>query len=632
MMGMYLWLRYNGIDPLIAFLGAIAFGCSGSLSFRLKHFNNIHVLAWAPVCMLCIQTAWTKRSLLQFIILSIVWLMQLLAGHPHMFCICQLLCWSFVILLAVKEWIALHATWKVKFYRVALMFGSFALSLLTALILGTLQLYPAFELLHHSNREIASNFMDINANSLTVKHLLCWLYPFVNGNPAGHFCRADDTGYNLFAEATPYIGIMPLCLSCCSFAGKRRALALSVLLISLILIWIALGPKAGFYMVLWHSVPYFASFRVPSRIVAPIGCCLALLAGLGTQNVYDYIVKRCNEAKARVFIGAVIIITIADFSHINWLFQSYLSDEWLQNPPGATIIDKTSGRVLAPLYVMSWKAQMRQNNYNHREQICYAHRDQLGSELAAIWGVSSPDDYVAYHSGFVLNHSYRLQIVSALKLYSFWMTGQSSEPELVRQFFDYYRMQNVAHVILPHRISGEIVNEFFSTPIEVAEPKYPEISVCVYPLKNTLPRVRLISALTDKCPAEILDIDSYWTDSSGESLYEADRFGSHDIGLANIIAETPNTLTIKTKCDRVGHLFIANTYSPNWQAFIDDSAVPHQVQRTNYAFQSVPVPAGEHTVVLKYTCPAFWKGLWISLGGLAALLLTAFIGYQCRWR
>ena len=211
------------------------------------------------------------------------------------------------------------------------------------------------------------------------------------------------------------------------------------------------------------------------------------------------------------------------------------------------------------------------------------------------------------------------------------MNGQFEDVDVLNKCVDYVRLQNVTHVILPYRVSGKQFDGFFDQPIEVREPKYPEISVWIYPLKHALAHVRIISELTDRCPAEILDIDSFWPESSGESLYESGRFGTHDIGFAKIVSETPNTLTVKTKSDQAGHLFIANTYSPNWQAFLDGSAVPQQVRRTNYAFQSVPLPAGEHTVVLKYTCPAFWRGLWISLSGLAVLLLTAVIGYRCRW-
>ena len=630
MLGMFFWLRYNKASLPAAILGAVAFGCCGSLVFRLKHFNSIHVLAWLPLSMLCIQASAGKRIILLYLGLTCVWLMQILAGHPHVFFICQLVSWVFILLLSITELRSVEFSWRNYIKHFVLVLYPFVLALALALLLGGIQLYSSYDFLHYSNRDIASSLDGISNASLTWKHLLCWLYPFAEGNFSGRFCMASGKSYNLFTEATPYIGCVPLFIAVWSLAGRKRSIAFCLLLLSAMLMWIAFGPQGGLYSLLYNYAPFFASFRAPSRFVAPLGCCLAFLAGLGAQYWYDLLAKRYNELIAKCGLYAVLFVTVADFCFVNWAFQCYLPMQWFSRPPSAALgIERN--RVAAPVYTMSWKSQMYQNNYDRREQMCYAHRNQLGSELASLWGIKSPDDYVVYNSGFVLNHSYRLQIILALKTYSFWMTGQKDDSGLVDLGIDYYRLQNVTHVVLPHRLPDGLASTFLDTPAEVREPQYPEISVWVYPLKHTLSRVRIVSDLVDKCPAEILDIDSYWIDSVGESLYEPGRFGTHDIGFAEISSETPNTLTVKTKSDQAGHLFIANTYSPNWQAFLDGSAVPQQVRRTNYAFQSVPLPAGEHTVVLKYTCPAFWRGLWISLSGLAVLLLTAVIGYRCRW-
>ena len=275
---------------------------------------------------------------------------------------------------------------------------------------------------------------------------------------------------------------------------------------------------------------------------------------------------------------------------------------------------------------------MLQGCYEKREEICYIHRNQLGPELAALWHIKSPDDYVAYNNGAVLIHSWRLQMTLTRMLYSqFWASGQSDNPAAVAACMDYYRLQNVTHVVLPHRISSPLADELLLSPVQVSDGQCPAAAVWIYAVKKPLPKVRLISELVNKCPNEVLDIARLCDENDADAYYEPGRFGSCDVGSAEITAETPNTLTVKTKCDRPSHLFIANTYSPNWQAFVDGSAEPLQVRRTNYAFQSVPVPAGEHIVLLKYTCSAFWRGLWISLSGLAVLLLAVFTGYRYRW-
>jgi len=67
-------------------------------------------------------------------------------------------------------------------------------------------------------------------------------------------------------------------------------------------------------------------------------------------------------------------------------------------------------------------------------------------------------------------------------------------------------------------------------------------------------------------------------------------------------------------------LTIAQTWHPNWTVFIDrKNAGP--VLKANHAFQAVAVPAGEHTVELRYLDRHFQTGAWVS-GTALALCLT----------
>jgi hypothetical protein len=60
---------------------------------------------------------------------------------------------------------------------------------------------------------------------------------------------------------------------------------------------------------------------------------------------------------------------------------------------------------------------------------------------------------------------------------------------------------------------------------------------------------------------------------------------------------------------------IAETYYPNWHAYVDGK--PAQVWRANHAFQAVEIPAGAREVRLVYEDRAFHAGLAISALALA---------------
>ncbi|MBQ7569254.1 YfhO family protein, partial [bacterium] len=558
--------------------------------------------------------------------------LQVLAGHPQFVAICLAANVLFAVYLAIGSWTETEASWRRKCGRLCLSFVLLGAMLVFSGLIGAVQWLPTYDLLPLCGRSDKYSLEDLREDTLTVSHMRNWVYPFADGNPAGHFCSREGAPRNIFAEATPYIGLLPLLLGAGCFFGSKRRLGCALLLFSAVFIAVALGERAGLYTLMWRYVPHFASFRSPFRWAAPVGCFLAMLAGLGMQCLYEKAALRFGEKRARQIVAACILLTVADFAHINWAYQSYLPSVWFSTPPSASILDKQHGRVLAPMYMLSWRMSMLDDNYSRREAVCYMHRDQLGPELASLWGIASPDDYAAHCGGLSLLHSGRLQFVLANELYGrFLPSDRQPDDGMTRRLMDYCRLQNVTHAVFPFRLQEGMAAEFFGAPAEVAEPGCPGMSVWVYPLKDALPRVRLVADLADRCPAEILDIDALWSSPSGASLYEPGGFGAQGIGSAEIAGETPNTLTVRTKCDRDAHLFIANTYSPNWQAFIDGSSDPQPLRRTDYAFHSLPISAGEHTVLLKYTCPAFWRGLWISLGGLAALAILAAIGYRCRW-
>ena len=79
-----------------------------------------------------------------------------------------------------------------------------------------------------------------------------------------------------------------------------------------------------------------------------------------------------------------------------------------------------------------------------------------------------------------------------------------------------------------------------------------------------------------------------------------------------------------------GLLVLGEVYYPAWKAYVDGEPAP--VYLTDHLLRSVPIPAGEHTVELRYESWTLWAGMAISLVTLAALMaLAAATGAQ-RWR
>jgi hypothetical protein len=97
---------------------------------------------------------------------------------------------------------------------------------------------------------------------------------------------------------------------------------------------------------------------------------------------------------------------------------------------------------------------------------------------------------------------------------------------------------------------------------------------------------------------------------------------------AEVTHHEPDALTIATKAAAPGLLVVSEIYEKGWHAYVDGERV--DVLPTDHALRGVPVPAGEHTVELRYEPLSLRLGLPISgISTLAMLAVFAVAGW--RW-
>jgi hypothetical protein len=86
------------------------------------------------------------------------------------------------------------------------------------------------------------------------------------------------------------------------------------------------------------------------------------------------------------------------------------------------------------------------------------------------------------------------------------------------------------------------------------------------------------------------------------------------------------TIVLEALLDRPGFVLVADTFYPGWTATVDD--VPTVIHPANLLFRAVAVPAGKHTIVMKY------GSSWLPIGGaltLIGLLLAAALLVRDRF-
>jgi hypothetical protein len=87
---------------------------------------------------------------------------------------------------------------------------------------------------------------------------------------------------------------------------------------------------------------------------------------------------------------------------------------------------------------------------------------------------------------------------------------------------------------------------------------------------------------------------------------------------------TPNRVEVSVRAGGNGWLVLSDVWYPGWRATVDGKVVP--LDRANYLFEAVAVPAGDHLVQLSYQPGSLYLGAVISL--LAALGLIWAYGFH----
>jgi hypothetical protein len=90
-------------------------------------------------------------------------------------------------------------------------------------------------------------------------------------------------------------------------------------------------------------------------------------------------------------------------------------------------------------------------------------------------------------------------------------------------------------------------------------------------------------------------------------------------GRAEIVSDRSETVEVRVRANAPGYLVLADQYYPGWEATVNGK--PVAVQRANFAFRLVEVPAGEALVVFRYRPRSVVVGAEISAATLLALVV-----------
>ncbi|MCZ6690106.1 MAG: YfhO family protein [Planctomycetota bacterium] len=137
---------------------------------------------------------------------------------------------------------------------------------------------------------------------------------------------------------------------------------------------------------------------------------------------------------------------------------------------------------------------------------------------------------------------------------------------------------------------------------------------------SALPRARLFSKGL-QVPTEEAALDALrGVDfDPNETIVLGGGTGALDFGPAErtLVTESyvPGEVSFRVTSTSGSHLLFNESWSPGWEATIDD--VPTPIRRANFLMQAINVPPGSHRVIFRYRSPALYRGGLLSLIAVA---------------
>lgn len=618
----FFWFVRNlGRGKLGATLGAISFGFSGFMIAWLTWGTMAHSALWLPLSLLAIDKLKTQeiRRLRWWIVLNVSILMSWLAGHVQIagYATVFIGCYALVRWLEVwkerKQLKMNSINWRV------LLFGG-AVLLTTGLILS-FQLMPFLKFIEVSSRAYkVENYLK-EGWFMPWQNLIQFFVPDFFGNPA----TLNYWGVWNYGEFIGYIGVLPMLFAIVAIMTKE--MKLNYWRASLLICFLLMLPTPLTSILYKLQLPVFSALQ-PTRLMFLIDFILAVIAAYGVDywyenksrtkwlsvmggtviyliiwilvlggrgvfpNIEDWEVTKRNlflpslfamigggvlifkmkypKLLGRTIIGLILLLTIFDlyrfgkkftpFTPRDYFFSETLTTTYLKNQPKPVRVMSTDERLLPGNVSGYYGIEMVEGYdpliYNRYEELLWAlaigRPDvEARSGFNRIIGLSQYDERV----GKILGVDYVLTL-NDLNHFNLELVLKEGETRVYKakspgeRFYltDKYRVA---------RTKQEAMQMLFDSEFRVGVEAVVESSI-------ELPQTEIANSV-------------------GEVKLE--RYEANKIEL-KVNVSSPKLLVVK------------NANIPGWKADIDGKEV--EILQTNYAFQGVVVPQGNHSVRLIY--------------------------------
>lgn len=594
--GFYFWGRALKASPLVATFCALGFAGSALMTFYWGFPTHLASVAWVPWVFFASFKFQEKHSLGWWVLVSLCWTLQILAGYPiFTFYACLFwigwACWN------------LKGQWKI----LAALMGTF----LIAMVFSAAQWLPFADFLGSLHRDGWGDYLyDLHwANYLTL------FQPQLLGTPGMTGYQGD---YPDFIFNNLYLGLVPLAIFITLFFSPKSKNSFWK---GTSLFWFFWLP--GIHFFIWKLLPNTWMDRLePAKAAFLFVFCAftALVVGLSEQFQSA---SRKNKIWKWVWVAGAfwildillvpcrIIQTVPDPFRNQEVRQSALRAKE-EMGEGRLVSLKEPGKVY-PLGNGSLSDSFKMT------------AEELVPNTNVVWGLKSARGYLTiYTDGFQdlnrylkLGYPYDGRILDAagVKLILYSRALLAFKYNLNEQYGTSVWTKNAGAMTGAWKV--ERIREFpdrASVFEAMLDPKS-FLEDELYTEKSSDGKTVCLAPAT----RNLLGLDpSFW------SLWRAKVASWFQMGTTlEISRPSPCQIQFTLRADKAGFLVFDESFAPGWHAWVN--GIPKTIFRADGLFMAVPLnEEGENKVDFRYEPASFRLGLFISLISLVIGFFVLF--------
>jgi len=670
-LGVFILLRFLGLDGFSSFFGAVAFvfSCHWTGLLDIGHNTKYRAIMWIPWVVWGIMYLKQKRSLLGFGLASVFLIAQLRENHPQI---------SYYLYLFIgMYWIySLIENFKSKEWS---RFAVFTMLLVAVFaIMGVAVLNPylsTWEYGHYTIRGGETGLDKAYAQgwSFHPLEILTFIIPDFYGG-----INQTYWGFMEFTQIYNYMGLLILVLAVFALFGKRKKLAWFMLVSALLFLVMSFGKfGGGLSDLLLRYLPYFNKFRVPSMLLVMVQFIVPVMAALGLATIIDKAKEDdklfLKRFKTWYIIAAVVFVLFLilgksifggmPFTNENEIAQYQQNNAMSQleqlKDTRLNLLYKSGAISLLILVAgLSFIFLFLRKNLNKTVFLILililAFVDlwiYTGKSLKNVEPARYKQDYFAKRDfdEFLLSdtENYRIfplnsNMTGVLRLQGWWAYRHQTiqgyhgaklkrYQEVLENCIDNKLRQGQINWNVLNMLNTKYIIFSDSLPFFNLQPVFTsyENNLVVHRNYTARPRAWFVDSLK-----VISEPQKIWGELNSESfnptvsaIVEKEVTGVESPTVRNVTQTKAemHELSFDVETDKPAFLTVSEIYYPaGWKAYIDGNET--EIHPANYILRGVVVPAGKHTLEMKFEPQSYKVSVGLSLIGILVSLLSLLAG------